>query len=108
MPEDRYAYFQRKSDERTQEKATAAQALRDTAAAAAPTPEAPETRSFGFRNTGGAKGQQRLTWPRRMRLAPDWGTQPPMVARPPCGRKRLLSPRLGWTRDSKTSLSRSR
>jgi hypothetical protein len=58
MPEDRYAYFQRKSDERTQNKATAAQALRDTAAAAAPTPEAPETRSFGFRNTGGAKAAE--------------------------------------------------
>ena len=37
---------------------TAAQALRDTAAAAAPTPEAPETRSFGFRNTGGAKAAE--------------------------------------------------
>ena len=55
MPEDRYAYFQRKSDERVQARADAAQALRDTAAASAPTPEAPETRSFGFRNTGGAK-----------------------------------------------------
>jgi len=58
MPEDRYAYFQRKSDERTQEKATAAQALRDTAAANAPIPEGPETRSFGFRNTGGAKAAE--------------------------------------------------
>jgi hypothetical protein len=57
MPEDRYAYFQRKSDERVQARADAAQALRNTAAAAAPTPEAPETRSFGFRNTGGAKAQ---------------------------------------------------
>ena len=58
MPEDRYAYFQRKSDERVQARADAAQALRDTAAAAAPTPEAPETRSFGFRNTGGAKAAE--------------------------------------------------
>ena len=41
-----------------QARADAAQALRDTAAAAAPTPEAPETRSFGFRNTGGAKAAE--------------------------------------------------
>jgi hypothetical protein len=55
MPEDRYAYFQRKSDERVQARADAAQNLRAVAAAAVPEATPTPTRSFGFRNTGGAR-----------------------------------------------------
>ncbi len=53
MPEDRYAYFQRKSDERSQARADAAQNLR--AAATPVAPEATPTRSFGFQS-GAARG----------------------------------------------------